>query len=644
MIDLPDQLKEQVEQRTAELQATIAVLERHVRELAAEAAMLRTREERFHAFMDHLQGFAWIKNETGAYVYANRYFIETFGLAGAEVIGKTDAHLFPPGVADHFAENDRLVRRSNRALEVIETFPLADKVHYGLATKFPLRYGDTDSVMIAGMAFDITERIEREDLLKRQAHIIDEIRDGVISTNVDGRITSWNKGAERLFGYRAEEAAGQQLSLLLYPGEHHDSLTHLVWDALNRNGSHDVELPLVRKTGESFYAHLGLTLLHDEQGAVAGIIGYVRDITDRRNVEEALKSREAALKLALNAAHMGTWNWCLATDEVTYSSQVPSLYGCGGDDFGAYFDEFLRHVYPKDRPTVLAAFQHSISSRTAYEIEHRCVWPDDTVHWLIAKGEVIWEQDRPIRLTGTIMDVTQRKEAEIKLQHAHDQLRQLAKRLVDMEEEERARLSRELHDEFAQTLTGLSYSLVRLVKQLQERFEPTTIRDMQQDIGTMEGLVHKMIGSTRRIATGLRPSILDQLGLIAALRWLARDSETLLLIPCEMSIDDDLAQQPFDPTLSITIFRITQELLTNVARHAGASRVVVEAAYEAPCVILTVHDDGRGITEQEISNPVSLGLRGIRERVALLGGEIEIHGLPGEGTSVQARIPVGHQC
>jgi signal transduction histidine kinase len=162
---------------------------------------------------------------------------------------------------------------------------------------------------------------------------------------------------------------------------------------------------------------------------------------------------------------------------------------------------------------------------------------------------------------------------------------------------------------------------------------------LQRDLHVMDGLVMKMITSTRRIATGLRPSILDQLGLIAALRWLARDSEALLSIPCEIAIDDQFARQPFEPTLSITVFRITQELLTNVARHAKASRVVVEAAYEAPYFVLTVHDNGRGITEQELSNPHSLGLRGIRERVALLGGELEIHGLPGEGTSVQARIP-----
>jgi len=635
---MQNDLKVQVTERTSQLEKIIEVLQTNVAEREAAERLLRSREEQFHTFMDHLQGFAWIKDESGCYLFANRHFINTFELDGNRVTGNTDAEIFPPEVAAQFRANDRWVIDNNRDLETIETFVLNDEMRYALSTKFPIRYGNKEQTLVAGLAIDITERIRKEELLKRQAQIIDQIHDAVIAVDLEQSVTSWNKGAEQLFGYSSEEALGKPFSFI-YPKEYHEFFLQKVFAPLKQKGNHSVEVQLKKQNGEIFFAHLALSLLRNPENTVVGMIGYSQDITDRKKTEEALRSRETDLELALNAGQMGTWNWNMATDEATWSDQVPGLFGMRPENFGGTFNSYINCVHPDDRQQVMDAIENAISRQALYEMEHRCIWPDGTIHWLAGKGKVIWNDVRPARLIGTVMDITERKEAESQLEIAYAQLRTLAKSLVEAEEEERGRLSRELHDEFAQSLTGLTYSLARLGRQLGERFESSYTKFFEDDIRSMESLVNGMILSIRRIATGLRPSILDQLGLIAALHWLVRDFESRLKIPCQMSISEDIAEQPFNSTLSITIFRITQELLTNVARHACASTIAIEIATHSRHIVLTVHDNGRGITEEEAYNPKSFGLKGIRERVALLGGEFEIHGLPGEGTSVQARIP-----
>lgn len=632
-------LEQEVAERTAQLENMVTLLQANIAEREAAEELFRSREERFDAFMTHLQGFAWIKDDAGRYVFVNRYFTETFGLDPNGVLGKTDRELFPPDVAAEFMANDRKVLQQNRDVEVIETFRIGHDVRHGLVNKFPIRYGDENQVLVGGLGFDITERIRKEQLLSRQAQIIDQIHDAVITLDTAQRVTSWNKGAERLFGYTAEQASGQPIGFV-FPDESRRVVEDEVIGSTREKGNHWVELPVKGSDGRSLFAHLALSVLRQSEGLITGIILYAKDVTDRRTAEEALRNREADLELALNAAQMGTWNWHLATNEANWCPRAAQLLGLVSSPSPGTFDRYVGALHPDDQVRVRECLERAVADRTSYEAEYRCVRQDGAVQWVSEKGQVLVSADnRPVRLTGTVMDITERKEAEARLSAAHEQLRRLAKNLVEAEEEERGRVSRELHDEFAQILSGLAFGLARLGRQLEERFQDRDAGDLADEITSMEGLVTRMMLSTRRIAAGLRPSILDELGLIASLQWLAKDFESRLKIPCEISIGGALAEQPFDATLSVTMFRITQELLTNVARHAQASRVLIDVITADGKLVLTVHDNGRGITEEDVNNPGSLGLRGIRERLAVLGGEVEIQGVPGEGTSIQARIP-----
>lgn len=230
-------------------------------------------------------------------------------------------------------------------------------------------------------------------------------------------------------------------------------------------------------------------------------------------------------------------------------------------------------------------------------------------------------------------DRRERQRAEDKLRRSLDQLRALTSYLQYVREEERTRIAREVHDELGQALTGLKLDMSWLAARLARNARP-----VQDKVKTMVDHIDETIQTVRRIATELRPGILDSLGLVAALEWQANEFHSRTGIPCHVvaTVDDSQLQQQF----ATVFFRIYQETLTNIIRHAKATRVDVRLAEEAGALVLAVMDNGRGISEEEIANTRSIGLVGMRERAMLVGGEITLQGSPGKGTTMTLRVPL----
>jgi PAS domain S-box-containing protein len=235
-----------------------------------------------------------------------------------------------------------------------------------------------------------------------------------------------------------------------------------------------------------------------------------------------------------------------------------------------------------------------------------------------------------------VRDITRRKRAEEQLRQSQQQLRALATRLQEIREEERTRIARELHDELGQAMTGLKMELAWVGKQLAKPGEslPTAISDK---ITEMTELINGTIHSVRRISSELRPGLLDDLGLAAAIEWQAHDFEGRSGIACDVTVPANGVD--LNRETSTAVFRIFQETLTNVARHANATKVRVSMSQEGRHVILEIKDNGRGITASAISDKSSLGLLGMRERAALFGGEVNFVGVAGQGTTVAVTIP-----
>jgi signal transduction histidine kinase len=222
------------------------------------------------------------------------------------------------------------------------------------------------------------------------------------------------------------------------------------------------------------------------------------------------------------------------------------------------------------------------------------------------------------------------------LHHSREQLRALTGRLQSLREKERIQLSREIHDELGQKLTGLKMDLLWVEKKFSE-LESSSVVNLLLDrvVGATE-LVDEIIATVQEIAAELRPGVLDKLGLGTALQYEARRFHERTGIPCEVRLPEAEATLPAEP--STALFRIFQECLTNVARHAQAAKIETELKVEDGWATLSVRDNGRGITEAEIASPGSLGLLGMKERAAMQGGEFTIQRVPEGGTVVNARV------
>jgi len=248
-------------------------------------------------------------------------------------------------------------------------------------------------------------------------------------------------------------------------------------------------------------------------------------------------------------------------------------------------------------------------------------------------------------------EITERKRMEEELQKSHDelalrvqqrtqevntayeQLRALSARLVSIREEERTRISREIHDELGQALTGLKMDLSWLAKR-----PPEDQQSLAGKIRSMSELLDDTIQTVRKISAELRPGVLDDLGLVAAIEWLVEDFRNRTHIQCKFF--SDVERSVLDTDLSTALFRILQETLTNVIRHAQATHVTIDIHEDAGTIVLQVEDNGKGIGAHDITGSKSLGLLGIRERAFLFGGEVQISGSEGKGTTVMVRMPL----
>lgn len=227
-------------------------------------------------------------------------------------------------------------------------------------------------------------------------------------------------------------------------------------------------------------------------------------------------------------------------------------------------------------------------------------------------------------------EIAERRRAEEQLRASEERLRALAAHLLSVREEERTNIAREIHDELGQVLTGLKMDVAWLAARLADAA-------LRGKAGEMSAHIESTIRAVRRIATGLRPEVLDDMGLVAGIEWQAREFQKRTGIRCRVKLPPEGAR--YDGELAITTFRIFQEILTNVARHARATRLDVELRAGGGRLVLSVADNGVGIGAAQANGRRSLGLLGMQERALRLGGELSIEGTPGKGTRVRLALP-----
>ncbi|WP_144159301.1 PAS domain-containing protein [Paraburkholderia sp. BCC1885] len=326
------------------------------------------------------------------------------------------------------------------------------------------------------------------------------------------------------------------------------------------------------------------------------------------------------------------------SNSLRYISPQISILGFSPQEWLTDPGLHARQIHPDDRARVQEAMVDSLADSHPLRVEYRLVARNGEVLWFRDQAQAVLDHSgRPLFLQGILVDITQSKLAEDALRQSREALRSLAAHQEMIKENERKRIAQEIHDELGSLLTGIkAYVSVSGERAVQA--------GMPQDplLTDAARLCDEAIEAVRRVITDLRPSVLDQLGVWEALEWYANQIEMRSELMCECAIDASAVSTPIDPERSTMLFRIVQETLTNVLRHAEASHVSIHAAQRDGEIVVEIRDDGKGIETAHPPERQSWGILGMRERARHFGGELTVTGQTGMGTAVVLRLPVEH--
>jgi PAS domain S-box-containing protein len=460
---------------------------------------------------------------------------------------------------------------------------------------------------------------------------------GMALVGLDGRWLQVNRSLCELVGYSEEELLNTNFQSITHPEDLETALAYMRQVLSGEIPQYQMEKRYFHKFGHIVWILLSVSLVRDAQGAPLYFISQIQDISQRRQAEQQLRQAEEKYRNLFENAVEGVFQ---TTPDGRYLSANPALsrmYGFESpQELVASLTNFDQETYVD--PTHRANFRSLLQENGVLkEFEAQIYRKDGRKIWTSTNAQTVLDvRGQPVAYQGCVQDITERKEAEERLKHSGEQLRALWIRLQSVREEERTRIAREIHDELGQALTSLKMDLSWLEKKIALPGDENSKAPLLDKVQAMSSFMGTTLDKVRKIAAELRPAVLDDLGLTAALEWQAREFEARTGIECNSRIEE----MKLDPSLSTTVFRIFQEAMTNIVRHARATEVQVVFGKSAKKLLLVVRDNGRGVTDEEIADPRSLGILGARERAALLGGRIRIRGTPGKGTSVILRVPL----
>ena len=483
---------------------------------------------------------------------------------------------------------------------------------------------------------DITEKKKAEEAYRHSEEmrslIFRSAFDAIIGVSAEGKIIMWNIQAEKIFGWSQADALGKDFEALIIPERHRMRDRHIL-DTYINTGTSEVfnkvlEVNLLNSTGKEFPVEFAIIPI--KQGKHEFFCAFIRDNTQRKLWEKELQDAAQKYKMLFDNNPLPMWMFTLPERSIIEVNKA----AC--EHYGYTREEFLNLSVLDMRPKEeVQRFLEDVKQLSP-EVRTAGVWKhkrkDGTIISVeIFKDDIVYK-GKQVRLV-LANDITEKLLTADKLKDSHNELRDLASHLQDIREEERAVIAREIHDELGQQITGLKMDVSWIAKRL--KTEDNTI---QQKIKSVLNLLDETVKTVRKIATELRPSILDDLGLIDALQWYSLEFEKRFAIT--VSFRTMVEDIKVSKHTSIGLFRIYQESLTNVARHAQASFVHADIRIQDGEIILTIKDNGKGFDAEITRNKKTLGLLGMKERTLMMGGIYEISSKLGAGTTVTVSVPL----
>ncbi len=480
---------------------------------------------------------------------------------------------------------------------------------------------------------DITEAKRAEEAQNRLAAIVESSDDAIVSKGLDGIITSWNKAAERMFGYTANEAIGQHIILIIPPDRKDEEK-----DILARigRGERIDHFQTVRRHKDGTLLDVSVTIspVRDWSGRIIGASKVARDITAQKRTEQALRESEQLYQAVTDASPIMIW--MSGTDTLCY------YFNKGWLDFvGRTLEQEAGHgwaenVHPDDFDRCLQVYVSNFAARRPFEMEYRLRHHSGRYRWIFDRGVPRYKPDGTFEgYVGGCLDIHDRKEARETIRIVDESLR-----LLKVQDEERRRIARELHDSAGQTLTVLGLSLAQLVEKAQ-----VIAPELAKEGKHIEEVVQQLHREIRTTSYLLHPPLLDEAGVKSALSWYVQGVAERSGMMIDFNISADFGRLPAE--MELAIFRIVQECLTNIHRHAASKTARIRLARANASVYIEVRDEGKGISAERLaeirSRGSGVGIGGIRERLRRFHGEMRIES-DGSGTTVSATIPIPNEA
>jgi two-component system sensor histidine kinase UhpB len=490
---------------------------------------------------------------------------------------------------------------------------------------------------LRGALIDVSERKRADEALRlseeRYRLIVENQTEFIVKWLPDGTRTFVNESYCRCFGLTEDQCVGTSFLPLVAPDFRAAIQRKISSITPDKPEVTDEHLSLVAG-GEKRWQQWTDRGTFDAQGKLIEVLSTGRDISERKRVEEALRESEEKFRSAFAFAAIGMALVRLDGRWRQVNQRLCEIVGYSEEELLARNFQSITH--PDDLDTDLGFVQQMLDgSIPYYHMEKRYFHKQGNIVWIYLSVSLVRDAQRqPLYFIGQIQDITQRKQTEDTLHRYNHRLKALSHQILETQETERRRIARELHDEVGQMLTTIGLRLHQL--------KAVCGAEVQAALNEDITFVNRTIEQVRELSLNLRPPMLDVLGLEAALRWYAENQSERTGL--NVQLVGHLEGPRLDPDLEIVCFRVVQEALTNIVRHARAKRVWVKLQVEEPELHLIVRDDGIGLdvaaAQERAGRGRSFGILAMQERVELLGGRFEVESTPGAGTRIRARFPL----
>ncbi len=535
---------------------------------------------------------------------------------------------------------------------------------------------DGEAARMCGVMFDSTQRKLAVEMLhdseERFSTIVNQATASVIELDLKGQFTFANQTFCRAVDYTETELLNMNWQNVTHP----DDLPHckeLLEKAMSGGETFVTEKRVLRKDGTQRWMNESVSSIRDAENTPQSVVAVLIDITERKRIEDALRKSEEQYRAIIDQASVGIVQCDLQGNIQVVNDRLADMLGYTTEELLRTRVQDMTH--DEDVPFAMEAFVQAVMAGVPLEVEKRCIRRDGSRLWVSASISAIRnEEGIPQAASVILVDITKRQEAEEKLRHAHDELElrvrertqelaqalehvreeiaqrkqaeagrdQLLRKVVHAQEEERRRLSRELHDNLGQHLTAILMAIQAIESQNQSK-NVNINSPVLGNLARLRGMVDELLNVSHRLAWEIRPALLDNIGLKAALEQFVINWSEKSGIKADFVGRIPKEKTPLSPEAKTALFRVAQEALTNVQRHSGASQVSVVLEQNEDSVAIIVEDNGRGFDLQNNDYSTRLGLMGMQERLELVGGTLTLESSENSGLTVYARVALSQK-